>query len=189
VCAAYVGITKLFHVGAVLMPPPSFAFMAAGGYAVIVGPNAALSRWLSHPVTVVASTGALGAVCAASWIQNTGDESPAYLNLAGWVFAASWVCFVVRYPASGVVACLETGALTWLGRRSYGFYVYHYLTPSREAAGRLLSLPTDLLPSGAGWVLLQLAATLLLSHLSWVYVESRVLAWKRPALSPVATPA
>lgn len=100
----------------------------------------------------------------------TGFESP-FMHLGGFTVLASATAVLlvnmVLSPASFLRGLLEFGPLVWLGRISYGVYLWHY--PVFKAAS-VLSL---------GWPLklsIATAATLLVSSLSYYLLE-------RPALS------
>jgi peptidoglycan/LPS O-acetylase OafA/YrhL len=84
----------------------------------------------------------------------------------------SIVGLCVCLSGQGAMRLLRIGALSYLGRISYGLYLYHnlILALAQKATGsRELSLPT---------ALIALAATLAVAALSWTFVERPLLALK-----------
>lgn len=118
---------------------------------------------VSHPV--VAAAAVAGAVATA---------------FGGLVFVFTLMPLVVAVAtAAGIYAIVQTGdvrwlsarPLVWLGRRSYGLYLWHYPV--------VVAVAAEL--SGAGWLLraaLIVPVSLALTALSWRYVETPFLRLK-----------
>src|SRR5260370_1818033 len=107
---------------------------------------------------------------------STHDGIPALessLSLFGFnLFFFSVVGLCVCLTGCGALRPLRNRALGYLGRISYGLYLYHnlILALAQKATGSLeLSLPTTLIA---------LAATLAIASLSWALVERPLLALK-----------
>ncbi|AOK19181.1 acyltransferase [Burkholderia cepacia] len=90
--------------------------------------------------------------------------------------------WIVSEPGHPVVALLDRAPLVYLGTISYGFYLFHNLIPARFGATqalyqhkRLPPFALDVLPP-----MLQFALAVLLAHLSWRYLEKRLLDFKKP---------
>lgn len=115
-------------------------------------------------------TGIIGLAGITAMIVWVGEYDP-FLYQGGMVLlslATAAVVAVIVHPASMVGAMLGWKPLRWLGVRSYGIYLWHY---------PVIILSTPLVDTG-GWdpvrTLLQIAATLLLSALSWQFIEEPI---------------
>jgi peptidoglycan/LPS O-acetylase OafA/YrhL len=101
------------------------------------------------------------------------------------VFAAA-----IRLAAVGVGGrgrrVLEYGPLMYLGRISYGVYVYH---PFMKEGARWTLLRADPSTPAEGWlvILLALVATLVVSSLSWALLEAPINRLKRHVRDPLPT--
>ncbi|AOJ77894.1 acyltransferase family protein [Burkholderia ubonensis] len=96
--------------------------------------------------------------------------------------------WIVREPDHPAVALLEWPPLVYLGTISYGFYLFHNLIPARfgtmPALFARVPMPAfvrDALPE-----LLQFGLAVLLAHLSWRYLEKRLLDRKKPIAAMLA---
>lgn len=96
--------------------------------------------------------------------------------------------WIVSEPDHPVVALLDWGPLVYLGTISYGFYLFHNLIPTRfgvlPASFAHVPMPEivrDALPE-----MLQFALAVLLAHLSWRYLEKRLLDFKKPIAAMLA---
>ncbi|KWF27155.1 acyltransferase family protein [Burkholderia pseudomultivorans] len=100
----------------------------------------------------------------------------------------SLMLWIVTEPDHPAVALLDWAPLVYLGTISYGFYLFHNLIPARfgvmPALFARVPLPAivrDALPE-----LLQFALAVLLAHLSWRYLEKRLLDFKKPVAAMLA---
>jgi peptidoglycan/LPS O-acetylase OafA/YrhL len=85
--------------------------------------------------------------------------------------------YVVDAPRTLLSRALSLSWLVWLGQRSYGLYLWHYLWATwTHGLGLALGLP------------LGIAGSLLCTVLSWQYVEQPALAWGRARLRRVPVP-
>jgi peptidoglycan/LPS O-acetylase OafA/YrhL len=172
-----------------LLPPANFAFMALGGLAVLATPGSLAHRFFGSTALLVVSVLAFGASFAVTRAAYDAlGGTPLVVYVTALFFSATLVGWTAQHQSSGVVRLLEIPLLRWLGTISYGFYVYHPLLPGRErialwlGADWLHRVPWSL------WILLELAASLVVSHVSWKYFERRFLALKKSAAKPVAAP-
>lgn len=103
----------------------------------------------------------------------TGYASP-FMHLGGFTLLASAaaivIVWVVLAPSSYLRKCLEFGPLVWVGRISYGLYLWHY--PIFKA-GSLLRLAWPL------HLLVAVMATLAITCLSYYLLERPTLKLKR----------
>ncbi|RQZ89156.1 acyltransferase [Burkholderia cepacia] len=96
--------------------------------------------------------------------------------------------WIVSEPEHPVVALLDWAPLVYLGTISYGFYLFHNLIPTRFgvlpahfAHGAIPEIVRETLPE-----MLQFALAMLLAHLSWRYLEKRLLDFKKPVAAMLA---
>lgn len=101
---------------------------------------------------------------------------------------AALMLWIVSAPEHPVVALLDWAPLAYLGTISYGFYLFHNLIPARfgalPASFAHVPMPEivrDTLPE-----MLQFALAVLLAHLSWRYLEKRLLDFKKPIAALLA---
>ncbi len=99
-----------------------------------------------------------------------------------WVLAASLTGMKERYAR-----LLSWAPLVYLGKISYGIYVYHVFI--------IVLVSPLLVPFGmsedhnvVGRISILLALTLVVSSLSWHWVEQPFLAWKKAMASPRKQP-
>jgi peptidoglycan/LPS O-acetylase OafA/YrhL len=94
--------------------------------------------------------------------------------------SAQVIPYLVDEPRALMARFFDNRVLVWLGQRSYAVYLWHYLF-----ATWLRPLPDYVyIPVG-------MALSLLVAHLSWVFIESKVLAWGkrfRPKAKEGGTP-
>jgi hypothetical protein len=90
------------------------------------------------------------------------------LYRGGFLLLAIWTALLVgvlAHPAARLGPLLAQGPVLWLGVRSYSFYLWHW--PILALTRPDVDVDLDGVPLTA----LQLAATLVLAHLSYTYVE------------------
>jgi peptidoglycan/LPS O-acetylase OafA/YrhL len=137
--------------------------------------------------TLVVGLGVLGlAVSALFWTSvNQGDVRLYRGGLAWYALASAAIVAAAVAPGGPVRRVLSAGPLGWLGRVSYGVYLYHFpvflwLTAERTGLGDW--------PAFA----LRIAVTLLLAATSYYWLERPIragralVAWWRWALPPLA---
>ncbi|MBY4869575.1 acyltransferase [Burkholderia sp. Bp9017] len=100
----------------------------------------------------------------------------------------SLMLWIVTEPDHPAVSLLDWAPLVYLGTISYGFYLFHNLIPARfgvlPATFAHVPIPAivrDVLPE-----VLQFALAVLLAHLSWRYLEKRLLDFKKPVAAMLA---
>ncbi|MBO0732590.1 MAG: acyltransferase [Acidimicrobiaceae bacterium] len=131
------------------------------------------------PPAVVRIAGGLGAVALLLMCFTVGNVTFKYLGAetAAWLASALVIVCLLASPAwslSGRV--LASAPLTWLGRRSYGVYLWHW--PLAEWTNRM---PHSIgLPLGVG-------TSLLLAETSWQLVERPAQHWSRRRSPRLAT--
>jgi peptidoglycan/LPS O-acetylase OafA/YrhL len=137
--------------------------------------------------TVIALLGVLGlAASALFWTGANQEDARLYRGgLACYALASAMVVAAAVVPSGPVRSLLAVAPLRWLGRVSYGVYLYHFpvylwLTPERTALGE-------------GQVFaLRIVVSLFLAVASYRWLEwpirsgRRVLAWRRWVVPPLA---
>ncbi|WP_274365838.1 acyltransferase family protein [Paenibacillus thermotolerans] len=144
-------------------------------FALLIG--AALATvWPSNKLTAKLSArsrwsldliGAAGifAVIRMIWTTNEYDESLYRGGLALFSLLTAFVTAVLAHPASIVGKLMGSKPLRWIGKRSYSLYLWHYpviilTTPTVDAEG-----------FHAGRAVFQVLFSMILSSLSWKFVE------------------
>ena len=96
--------------------------------------------------------------------------------------------WIVSAPEHPVVALLDWAPLAYLGTISYGFYLFHNLIPARFGAlpASFAHVPMPEIVRDALPEMLQFALAVLLAHLSWRYLEKRLLDFKKPIAALLA---
>jgi peptidoglycan/LPS O-acetylase OafA/YrhL len=133
-------------------------------------------EWIASSRLVGAGTWVLAGVLIAASVFDPGwvfgSSASSWTYLAAALVWASILLRITRRPwaGSGVV----TRAAVWLGRRSYGVYVFHWpaVVLAAWVAGRLPAALTPLIGAGA------LALVLIGSGLSFRFFESPFLRLK-----------
>lgn len=104
------------------------------------------------------------------------------------VSLAALMLWIISEPGHPVVSLLDRAPLAYLGTISYGFYLFHNLIPARFgviparfAHAPIPEIVRDVLPE-----MLQFALAVLLAHLSWRYLEKRLLDFKKPIAAMLA---
>ncbi|MGS0891611.1 acyltransferase family protein [Burkholderia stagnalis] len=100
----------------------------------------------------------------------------------------SLLLWIVSEPDHPAVSLLAWAPLVYLGTISYGFYLFHNLIPTRFGAMPALyahmrapEIVRHVLPE-----ILQFTLAVLLAHLSWRYLEKRLLDFKKPVAAMLA---
>ncbi|HLX02401.1 MAG TPA: acyltransferase [Trinickia sp.] len=196
-CAAVVAICAVLHLALYAsgasqpliyaFSPWNFALLALGGICGIarddprVGAHvAAYARRTSWLATALAGTGAC--VSQPLWAPTLGPVALGWIDLGLSVSLCGVFLHVVTRQDSALVTALETPALDYLGKISYGFYLFHNLIPSKlgEAPALYARLHVPIAFQHALPIVLQFQLSFLLAHLSWNLLEKRVLALKKP---------
>jgi peptidoglycan/LPS O-acetylase OafA/YrhL len=135
-----------------------------------------------------------------------GTQSPpvmqAVVDLAIIIGSAAIVIWIATNQSTRVTQFLEWRPLEYVGRISYGVYLYHMFIPDFGSGGKLASKLG--LPHGSAFVsvlglLVCFAMTVGVAHLSWRYIEQPILrlkdrrvgrhtaAWGGTAIQPPTT--
>ena len=135
-------------------------------------------RWF-WPVFVLGSAGVIAVGLATGHFRAEDDEMvrwgyPLSLDL---LFAAA-IAASVLLPAHGWRAFLRRPKLRWIGRISYGGYVFHW--PVMVLVGKVWVVKSHLgfFTNQIAWWIATLAITLVVAHVSFTLFESRFLALK-----------
>jgi len=148
----------------------AFALLIGAALA-IVWPSSKLSSTLSSRSRILMDAlGTFGFVLILVMINQT-SEYDSFLYRGGMVLfslATAVVVAALAHPASKFATIIGSKALTWIGVRSYGIYLYHYpiivlTTPTAESG--------ELHPVRA---LIQVILTLVLAELSWRFIEEPI---------------
>lgn len=114
-----------------------------------------------------------------------GTELPpmmqAVVDLALILGSAAIVIWIATNQSARITQCLEWRPLEYVGRLSYGVYLYHMFIPNFGSGGKLASKLG--LPHGSAFVtvlglLVCFAMTVGVAHLSWRYIERPILRLK-----------
>jgi len=152
--------------------------------------GAFLSRLEASGKALPLSRGAVIAmtVAVAVLTATLSPQSPGYSAIAGVlvVVIAGWLVWHARHPLGGIAgAVLSHPWVVWLGRISYGVYLYHVIAPALVHAAGLAKLPLLwrlFQPGTVHGFVVHGAITIALAALSFRYVETpmRRLAFRRP---------
>ncbi|QCP52494.1 acyltransferase [Trinickia violacea] len=196
-CAAIVAICAVLHLvlyasGAsqpliYALSPWNFALLALGGMcgmarddAQIGAQVAAYARRTSWLAMALAGTG----ICVSQplWAPALSSVALGWIDLGLSVSLCGVFLHVVNRQDSSLVSALDTPALDYLGKISYGFYLFHNLIPTKlgEAPALYARLHVPIALQHALPIVLQFQLSFLLAHLSWHLLEKRVLALKKP---------
>ncbi|KWZ48175.1 acyltransferase [Burkholderia savannae] len=193
-CAAAIALAAaahlllyLQHASPVLIyafSPWNFALIALGGVGGILrsggvtapeGVLGALMPWAGAAGVAFCSTLTL-------WAAPLSATASGLADIGLGVSIGIVLFWIVSRPEHPAVALLEWAPIAYLGTISYGFYLFHNLIPERIGVMpriyERLRVPhslQDILPE-----ILQFALSVLLAHLSWQYLEKRVLDYKKP---------
>ncbi|GGE36760.1 acyltransferase [Pullulanibacillus camelliae] len=149
----------------------AFSLLLGAGVAVILPSHKVIAhralkakRWLNY-----IATGAFLALLSMMGIWNAYSS---YLYHGGMLFISVLTALVIGalvYPKSWMSTLLSFPLLRWIGKRSYGIYLWHY---------PIIVLTSPVVNTGGinwGRSLLQVAACFLIADLSWRFVEKPIL--------------
>jgi peptidoglycan/LPS O-acetylase OafA/YrhL len=108
-----------------------------------------------------------------------GLSAEAYFSVVG-LCAAVVIVTVTTEPAGALARVLSQPVLRWLGRRSYGIYLWH--APVFEVTRRMapdLSAPI--------WAGASVALTMMITETSYRWIERPALGWRRRLRPPTAS--
>jgi peptidoglycan/LPS O-acetylase OafA/YrhL len=151
----------------------ALAVMLAGGRAEAVATEARHAR-TRHALAAAALLG----VAALGWLWTHADGADAWLYRGGLTAGALAVAAVLAHalvsPAGAIGRALAVPPLVWLGRISYGVYLWHW-----PLFGWLTADRTGL--TGAGLLALRCAVTLAVATASYLLIEEPILRGRMPA--------
>ncbi|AJX35763.1 O-acetyltransferase OatA [Burkholderia oklahomensis] len=193
-CAAAVALAAvahallyLRHASPVLIyafSPWNFALIALGGIGGILhsGGVTAPKGVVGALIPWVGAAGAAFCSTLALWAAPLSAAAGGPADIALGVSLGILLFWIVSRPEHPAVALLEWAPIAYLGTISYGFYLFHNLIPEHfgvmPGLYERLHVPhslRELLPE-----ILQFLLSVLLAHLSWQYLEKRVLDYKKP---------
>ncbi|MCY0870010.1 MAG: acyltransferase family protein, partial [Firmicutes bacterium] len=141
-----------------------------GAALAIVWPSGELPRWRSVTVRKTVDLVGVAALIAVIAMMVSTNEYQTFVYLGGMV-CLSLVCAVliavVAHPQSMLGSLLGNRLLTWLGKRSYGLYLWHYPVIA-------LTTPTVTTGSPALRDIAQVGASIILADLSYRFVETPI---------------
>jgi peptidoglycan/LPS O-acetylase OafA/YrhL len=195
VCTASLGGALLVRVGlwwvgedlaAYVLTPARMDGLALGGLVAILARSPrGLVRWRPSAQLTALGSGAI-LVGLYAWRGRLVPEDPVVFTVGISVIAllfGSLVTLVLTSPASGFLErAFSSGPLTFLGRYSYGIYVFHIPILGVVRRSHLVTSGPGTLGPNAGLrviTLLIVAAVILgAAILSWHFYENRFLRWK-----------
>jgi peptidoglycan/LPS O-acetylase OafA/YrhL len=169
------------------LSPWNFALLALGGMCGMARDDPRFAGYVAVYTrrTSWLAMGLIGTcVCVSQplWAPSLSSTALGWLDLGLSASLCAVFLHVVNRQGGALVVALETPALDYLGKISYGFYLFHNLIPSKlgEAPALYARLHVPIAFQHALPVVLQFQLSLLLAHLSWHLLEKRVLALKKP---------
>lgn len=150
----------------------NFGYLALGG--LISQSTRPLQGTSNRPLQwCVAGVVAIFGACA--MIRPQGAAEFAVSEAMGLVSALT-IWNIVRHQQSGIVGALDVAPLRWLGRISYGFYLYHVFVKFP---------PTGIAFKGVDLIIVaNLAVTIVLAQASWMLIESPSLRLRDKLIAP-----
>lgn len=145
-------------------------FLVGAALALVYGPEA-WSRRLTGPRRTIIDVAGLAALVALLVAFTAASEFDTDLYTHGGFLRTGLLAAVVVVAAarSGIVgAVLGRGPLIWLGRRSYGIYLYHWPIFVLTRPGIDIPAPAWLVDTG------RIVATLLVAELSYRLLETPI---------------
>lgn len=148
----------------------AFALLAGAALAV-VWPSRSLSASIGAAARCVLEAIGLAALAYLAYAMLTGSEYDSSLYGGGMALqavATALLIGVLAHPASLLSRVFGISPLRWVGRHSYGLYLWHYPVIALTTP----SVDTD----GVDWlrIALQLTATFALAALSLKYIEDPI---------------
>ncbi|MFN8669151.1 MAG: acyltransferase [Gemmatimonadaceae bacterium] len=144
--------------------------------------SARLRRWW-RPVALVALAGVLGLIV---WKRQYHEDDLAVLTL-GYVLNAlvfgAGLTGILDSPTLAIFRPFHWRWLQWIGKVSYGAYVYHLLLqlavdPAKEYFRKLPPVLGSQLPAEFVWIILMTSVTLAVAWVSYRWIEMPFLALK-----------
>lgn len=175
-----------------LMPARMDA-LAVGGCVAILARDPQGSAWLRRwwrPIVLVALAGVLAMI---AWKRQYHEDDLAVLTvgyvLNAIVFGAGLTGILDR-PSLAVFRPFHWRWLQWIGKVSYGAYVYHLLLqlavdPAKEYFRKLPPVLGSQLPAELVWITLMTSLTLAVAWVSYRWIEMPFLALKDRLAPPV----
>jgi peptidoglycan/LPS O-acetylase OafA/YrhL len=162
---------------------PNFAFMACGGLLALTRTKQS-GAWFAPVAGVVFLVSSVVFVAIGfDQLHVAGDGlRRAITGYASLGLSVGAIAYVTSRPGSMVVSALELAPVRYLGKVSYGFYIYHYFFPAfAQYAGRV-----SFIPHASGLLtVFQFLCTVAVAGASWRYIEQPILALKRrPGAAP-----
>lgn len=142
-----------------------------GASLAIVWPSAKLKARVSNQARTVLDVVGVGTLFLLGWmIWHTNEYQP-FLYRGGMVLIAiitALLIAVLAHPASRLAIILGCKPLRWLGKRSYGLYLWHFPVITLSTS-QVSTTEPSIIKS-----IIQVAVSLLLAELSWRYVEQPI---------------
>lgn len=142
-----------------------------GASLAIVWPSAKLKARVSNQARTVLDVVGVGTLFLLGWmIWHTNEYQP-FLYRGGMVLIAiitALLIAVLAHPASRLAIVLGCKPLRWLGKRSYGLYLWHFPVITLSTS-QVSTTEPSIIKS-----IIQVAVSLLLAELSWRYVEQPI---------------
>ncbi|MFB5676814.1 acyltransferase family protein [Paenibacillus terreus] len=147
-----------------------FALLVGAALAV-VWPSTKLKTQVSRPALTFLDTAGALSLLLLIWLVWHTNEYQTFLYRGGMLIIAiitALLIAVLAHPASRLAAVIGCKPLRWLGKRSYGLYLWHY---------PVITLSTPQVNTDDPSILkavIQVAVSLALAELSWRFVEQPI---------------
>ena len=142
-----------------------------GASLAIVWPSAKLKARVSNQARTVLDVVGVITLLVLGWmIWHTNEYQP-FLYRGGMVLIAmitALLIAILAHPASRLAIVMGCKPLRWLGKRSYGLYLWHFPVITLSTS-QVSTTEPSIIKS-----IIQVAVSLLLAELSWRYIEQPI---------------
>ncbi|HVZ30441.1 MAG TPA: acyltransferase [Asticcacaulis sp.] len=163
---------------------PGFVYMAAGGAIALWPKNFSYRLFAKICGYCFVAACLLWAAINFGHFLKEGGAKVGLLQILSLIGCCCVLVYLPQRQGSILTKLLEFQPLAYLGKISYGFYIYHYFFHFAAQAAKV-----SFIPSPYGSILLvfaQFVFTCAVAAVSWELFEKRMLLFKRRSVTPVA---